>query len=66
MEHFFKGQKSSLIPPLSKTNDSGDAVLYFTDAERMTILQMQNSVPFFPDRTQDVFEIFSITEQLGS
>ena len=69
MKHLIKGQKSSQIPPLSKTNDSGDAVLYFTDAEKATLLNEYfntnppNSVPFFPDRTQDIFEILSITEQ---
>ena len=71
MKHLINGQKSSQIPPLSKTNDSGDAVLYFTDAERATLLNEYftgfsnppNSVPFFPDRTQDIFEILSITEQ---
>ena len=54
---------------MSKTNDSGDAVLYFTDAEKATLLNEYfntnppNSVRFFPDRTQDIFEILSITEQ---
>ena len=53
MKHLIKGQKSSQIPPLSKTNDSGDAVLYFTDAEKATLLNEYfntnppNSVPFF-------------------
>ena len=57
MKHLIKGKKSSQIPPLSKTNDSGDAVLYFTDAEKATLLNEYftgisntnppNSVPFF-------------------
>ena len=57
MKHLIKGKKSSQIPPLSKTNDSGDAALYFTDAEKATLLNEYftgisntnppNSVPFF-------------------
>ena len=32
MKHFIKGKTNG------KTNDSGDAVLYFTDAEKATLL----------------------------
>ena len=71
MKHLIKGQKSSQIAPLRKTNDSGDAVLHFTDAEKATYLinillefltqTLQTLFLFFPDRTQDIFEILSIT-----